>query len=70
VNAIAPVATDTEMLDAFTSATLAREEFAASIPLGRLATPADIAAAALYLAGDDAQMVTGTVLEVDGGRDL
>ena len=37
-------------------------------PLGRMGSPQDIANAALYLASDDAAMVTGTVLEVDGGR--
>jgi 3-oxoacyl-[acyl-carrier protein] reductase len=45
-----------------------RAQFRATIPLGRLSTPLDIANAALYLASDDADMVTGTVLEVDGGR--
>jgi NAD(P)-dependent dehydrogenase (short-subunit alcohol dehydrogenase family) len=38
------------------------------IPLGRLARPEDIAAAALYLASDAAQMVTGVLLPVDGGN--
>jgi 3-oxoacyl-[acyl-carrier protein] reductase len=38
------------------------------VPVGRLNTPDDIARAALFLASDDAAMVTGTVFEVDGGR--
>jgi len=45
-----------------------REKFIASIPLGRLSTPEDIAATALYLSSDDAAMITGVALEVDGGR--
>jgi len=38
-----------------------------TFPLGRLSEPADIAAAAVYLASDDASFVTGVVLPVDGG---
>ena len=41
-----------------------------SIPLGRLTEPEDVAAAALYLASDEARCITGIVLNVDGGRDL
>jgi len=70
VNAICPVATDTEMLPEFTSEGLSVDEMAATIPLGRLAEPDDIAQAAAFLASDDADMITGTALEVDGGRDL
>jgi len=70
VNAICPVAGETPLLASFmggdTPAT--REKFIASIPLGRLSTPEDIAAAALYLSSDDAAMITGVALEVDGGR--
>jgi 3-oxoacyl-[acyl-carrier protein] reductase len=40
----------------------------ASIPLGRLSTPADMGAAAAFLCSEDASMVTGVALEVDGGR--
>ncbi|HEU5320445.1 MAG TPA: SDR family oxidoreductase [Methylomirabilota bacterium] len=74
VNAVAPVATDTPMLRAFIGAGRTEEEgrraFLATIPLGRLNTPEDNAAALAYLASDDAAMVTGTILEVDGGRDI
>jgi 3-oxoacyl-[acyl-carrier protein] reductase len=70
VNAICPVATDTEMLPEFTSDGLTVDEMAATIPLGRLAEPDDVAQAAAFLASDDAEMITGTALEVDGGRDL
>ncbi len=42
--------------------------FISTIPLGRLSEPKDIANACLYLASDEAEFVTGVVLEVDGGR--
>jgi 3-oxoacyl-[acyl-carrier protein] reductase len=47
-----------------------RAKFIATIPLGRLSRPRDIADACLYLASDEAAFVTGVVLEVDGGRDV
>ena len=47
-----------------------RARFLSTIPLGRFNTPEDIAHAALYLASDDAYMVTGTAFEIDGGRDI
>ena len=70
VNAICPVATDTEMLPQFTGEGLSIDDMRATIPLGRLAEPDDVAEAALFLASDGASMVTGTALEVDGGRDI
>jgi 3-oxoacyl-[acyl-carrier protein] reductase len=45
-----------------------RKKFEATIPLGRFSTPRDVANAALYLASDEASLLTGTCLEVDGGR--
>jgi 3-oxoacyl-[acyl-carrier protein] reductase len=45
-----------------------RAKFIATIPLGRLSEPKDIANAALYLGSDEAEFITGVVLEVDGGR--
>jgi 3-oxoacyl-[acyl-carrier protein] reductase len=45
-----------------------RAAFRSTIPLGRLSRPDDIANAALFLASDEADLVTGVVLEVDGGR--
>jgi 3-oxoacyl-[acyl-carrier protein] reductase len=45
-----------------------RAKFIASIPLGRLSQPRDIANAALYLASDEADFITGACIEVDGGR--
>ena len=45
-----------------------RKKFLATIPLGRFSTPLDIANAALFLASDEAEFITGVVFEVDGGR--
>ena len=45
-----------------------RAQFIATIPLGRLSQPEDIAAAALFLASDEAAFITGVELPVDGGR--
>ena len=45
-----------------------RKKFEATIPLGRFSTPRDVANAALYLASDEAALLTGLCLEVDGGR--
>jgi len=70
VNAICPVATDTVMLPEFAAGDLSVEGMADTIPLGRLAEPDDIASAAAFLASEEASMITGTALEVDGGRDL
>jgi len=70
VNCLCPVAGDTGMLEKFMGADTPeiREKFRASIPLGRLSTPLDIANAALWLASDEAAFITGIALEVDGGR--
>ena len=74
VNAIGPVAADTPMLAKFIGEDknyeVGRARFIATIPLGRLATPEDIAQAALYLASDEASLVTGVNLEIDGGRGI
>lgn len=70
VNALCPVAGDTPLLGSFMGGDTPenRKKFIASIPLGRLSTPRDIANAALYLASDEAEFITGVALEVDGGR--
>jgi 3-oxoacyl-[acyl-carrier protein] reductase len=70
VNAINPVATETPLLTTFMGGDSAevRARFLASIPLGRFATPDDMGNAALYLCSDEASLVTGVALEVDGGR--
>ncbi|HVX98997.1 MAG TPA: SDR family oxidoreductase [Pseudorhodoplanes sp.] len=69
VCAIAPVATETPLLPTFLgNAEGQREKFIATVPLGRLARPQDIANMALFLASDEAEFVTGNIVEVDGGR--
>ena len=70
--ALAPVATETPMLPTFMGRPAVDDEgrarYIATIPLGRLNTPEDLAKAALFLVSDDAAMMTGTCVEVDGGR--
>jgi len=70
VNAINPVAGETGMLHLFMGedAPEKRAQFVSSIPWGRLSQPQDMANAALFLCSDEADMVTGTCMEVDGGR--
>ena len=70
VNALCPVAGDTPLLPMFMGGDTPelRAKFLASIPLGRFATPRDVANAALYLASDEGAFITGVALEVDGGR--
>jgi 3-oxoacyl-[acyl-carrier protein] reductase len=69
VCAIAPVATETPLLPSFLGpAPGMREKFIATIPLGRLALPQDIADAALFLASAEAKFITGDIMQVDGGR--
>jgi 3-oxoacyl-[acyl-carrier protein] reductase len=70
VNAINPVAGTTPLLATFMGedSEEGRARMVASIPLGRLSTPADMGAAAAFLCSDDAAMVTGVAMEVDGGR--
>lgn len=70
VNALCPVAGDTPLLPSFmgedTPETRAR--FLATIPMGRFSTAEDLANAAAFLASDEAALITGVALEVDGGR--
>jgi len=72
VNAIAPGVGRTPMFDAIFSdpkkADEAHDRLVETFPLGRLSKPSDVAAAAVYLASDEAEFVTGVVLPVDGGR--
>jgi 3-oxoacyl-[acyl-carrier protein] reductase len=76
VVSICPVATDTPMLPSFIGVEQGADEaegrkrFIGTIPWGRLNRPEDIAHAAVFLASSDAEMVTGTAFEVDGGRDI
>jgi 3-oxoacyl-[acyl-carrier protein] reductase len=70
VNALNPVAGDTPLLATFMGEDTPeiRQKFLASIPIGRFSTPEDMGAAASFLCSDDASMITGVALEVDGGR--
>jgi 3-oxoacyl-[acyl-carrier protein] reductase len=72
VVAIAPVATHTPMLPTFMNKRELDDEglarYVATVPLGRLNQPEDLAATAVFLASDDAAMITGSCIEVDGGR--
>ena len=73
VNGIAPVMGATGLLEQFMGVPDTpenRERFIATIPMGRLSEPRDIANAALYLASDEADFITGVILEVDGGRTI
>ncbi len=70
VNAVNPVAGDTPLLATFLGEDTPekRAAFIATVPLGRLSTPADVADAVLFLASDEARFITGVCLDVDGGR--
>lgn len=71
VNVICPVMGETGMLADFMGVPDTpenRAKFIATIPLGRLSRPIDIARAALYLASDDAEFISGVEFPVDGGR--
>ena len=73
VNAICPVMGATGILEAamgLPDTPENRAKFIATVPLGRLAEPSDIANAALYLASDEAAFITGIEFPVDGGRTI
>ena len=70
VNALCPVAGETPLLSSFMGEDTPerRAAFLATIPLGRFSTPEDMGNAAAFLCSDEAGMITGVALEVDGGR--
>ena len=70
VNALNPVAGETPLLKSFMGEDTPemRAKFLSTIPMGRFSTPEDMANAALFLCSDEAGMVTGVAMEVDGGR--
>lgn len=73
VNCVAPVMGATGLLESFMGMPDTpenRARFIATIPLGRLSEPRDVANACLYLSSDEAEFITGVVLEVDGGRTI
>ena len=67
VNAVCPAAVDTPMLDRNLAAPEYRAAVDAAHPIGRMGQPADVAAAILWLASEEAGFVTGHALAVDGG---
>ncbi|MFK7835501.1 MAG: SDR family oxidoreductase [Sulfitobacter sp.] len=70
VNALNPVAGETPLLASFLGEDTPemRAKFLSTIPIGRFSTPEDMGNAACYLCSDEASMITGVCMEVDGGR--
>ncbi len=71
VNCVAPVIGETALLESFMGVPDTpenRAKFLATIPLGRMSTPSDIANACVYLGGNESIFITGVILPVDGGR--
>ncbi|MEO3413441.1 SDR family oxidoreductase [Roseovarius sp. CAU 1744] len=70
VNALNPVAGETPLLSSFLGEDTPemRAKFLSTIPIGRFSTPEDMGNAAAFLCSDEASMITGVCLEVDGGR--
>jgi len=70
VNAINPVAGETPLLKTFMGQDTPeiRAKFLSTIPIGRFSTPEDMGNAAAFLCSDEASMITGVAMEVDGGR--
>ena len=70
VNALNPVAGETPMLATFMGedTPAIRAKFLSTIPLGRFSTPEDLGNAACFLCSDEASLITGVCMEVDGGR--
>ena len=70
VNALAPVTGETPLLKSFMGGDTPekREKFLSTIPIGRFSTPNDMGNAACFLCSEEASMITGVVLQVDGGR--
>ncbi len=73
VNALCPVMSSTGMLELFMGvpdSPANRAKFVATIPMGRLAEPEDVAKAAVYFVADDSDFITGVCMPVDGGRTI
>lgn len=70
VNALNPVAGETPLLKSFMGEDTpeVRAKFLSTIPIGRFSTPEDMGNAASFLCSDEASMITGVAMEVDGGR--
>jgi NAD(P)-dependent dehydrogenase (short-subunit alcohol dehydrogenase family) len=67
VNAVCPGAVDTAMLAPAVAVPAMRAQFEAAIPIGRIASPDEVARTVLFLASDDASYMVGTLISVDGG---
>lgn len=67
VNAIGPGFIDTNMTKLISDLPMVRDQFLASLPLGRFGTPEEVASTALFLAGDESSYFTGEILHPDGG---
>jgi 3-oxoacyl-[acyl-carrier protein] reductase len=70
VNALNPVAGETPLLASFMGEDTPemRAKFISTIPIGRFSTPEDLGNAACFMCSDEASMITGVCMEVDGGR--
>ena len=70
VNAVNPVAGETPLLPTFLGEDTPenREAFRQTVPLGRFSTPQDVGDAVLFLASNEASLITGVCMEIDGGR--
>lgn len=70
VNAVNPVAGETPLLPTFLGEDTPenREAFRQTVPLGRFSTPEDVGNTVLFLASDEASLITGVCMEIDGGR--
>ncbi|KAB8227990.1 hypothetical protein ETB97_005485 [Aspergillus alliaceus] len=69
-NSINPAGGLTDMTKDFLSQPETRSKFLETIPMGRLCKPCDVANAACFLASDEADYITGTIIDVDGGRSV
>lgn len=70
INAVRPGLVPTEMASVLSDNEAVRDDYLAQMPLGRVGTPEDIAAAVRFLAGPEASWITGQLLGVDGGHSL
>jgi NAD(P)-dependent dehydrogenase (short-subunit alcohol dehydrogenase family) len=73
VNSICPLLGGTGLFSTFTGMEDSadnRKKFLGNVPMGRLCEPRDVADACLFFASDESRFITGTCLEVDGGRGI
>jgi len=73
INSVCPLLCNTGLFETFSGVKYTEEnmkKFLFNVPLGRLSQPTDVANYCLYLASDEASFITGTCLEIDGGRGI